>query len=106
MELIDRLSKLWDDSGVTRNDGASTETIAAFEQAHSLSLPNADDYFVFADHSIWVNVYAVRLKGERSAMAPAAERCGSGAATMICELPHPSISPAPRDCNNDIYRRP
>ena len=34
------------------------------------NLPNADDYFVFADHSIWVNVYAIRLKGEHSATAP------------------------------------
>lgn len=123
MEFIDRLAKLWDDAGVARNDGASAETIAAFEQGHSVSLPddvrrfysrfngtieadtafiafwpldeidtvpkklsdyagipdysdiaenlpNADDYFVFADHSIWVNVYAIRLKGEHSAMAP------------------------------------
>lgn len=34
------------------------------------SLPDADDYFVFADHSIWVNVYAIRLKGKHSAKAP------------------------------------
>ena len=33
-------------------------------------LPNADNYFVFADHSIWVHVYAIQLRGEGSNAAP------------------------------------
>ncbi|MFO0808902.1 MAG: SMI1/KNR4 family protein [Gemmataceae bacterium] len=34
------------------------------------SLPDAGSYFVFADHSIWVHVYAVRLSADPSAPCP------------------------------------
>jgi hypothetical protein len=34
------------------------------------SLPGAASYFVFADHSIWVHVYAVRLSADLSAACP------------------------------------
>jgi hypothetical protein len=34
------------------------------------SLPDAASYFVFADHSIWVHVYAVRLSPDPMAACP------------------------------------
>lgn len=35
----------------------------------SASLPDANSYFAFADHSIWVMVYAMRLTSDRSSPA-------------------------------------
>lgn len=34
------------------------------------ALPEAKSYFVFADHSIWVHVYAIRLSADPAAPAP------------------------------------
>ena len=34
------------------------------------SLPDSESYFVFADHSIWCHVYAVRLNSDPSAPTP------------------------------------
>ena len=34
------------------------------------NLPNAEDYYVFADHSIWVCVYAIRLSNEPNTPTP------------------------------------
>ena len=34
------------------------------------NLPNADDYFVFADHSIWVCAYAIMLTDDPNAPTP------------------------------------
>ena len=34
------------------------------------NLPNAEDYFVFADHSIWVHVFAMQLRGHSPLNAP------------------------------------
>lgn len=34
------------------------------------TLPEAESCFVFADHSIWVHVYAIRLSADPSAPAP------------------------------------
>jgi hypothetical protein len=34
------------------------------------SLPEAASFFVFADHSIWLNVYAVQLSADSMASAP------------------------------------
>ena len=34
------------------------------------SLPDAGSYFVFADHSIWIHVYAVRLTSDPTAACP------------------------------------
>ena len=38
--------------------------------AISSHLANAQDYFLFADHSIWIHVYAMRLRGEGSEQTP------------------------------------
>lgn len=38
--------------------------------AISRHLPNAHNYFVFADHSIWVCVYAIRLTEDSNAANP------------------------------------
>ena len=35
-----------------------------------VSLPDASSYFVFADHSIWVHVYAVRLSSDPAGPGP------------------------------------
>lgn len=56
---IDRVpAKLSDFSGVPNYSGIAD------------NLPNANDYFVFADHSIWVCVYAIMLTGDRNAATP------------------------------------
>ena len=34
------------------------------------ALPEADSYFVFADHSIWVHVYAIRLSADPDSRTP------------------------------------
>lgn len=39
-------------------------------------LPDAAEYFVFADHSIWLNVFALRLSRERADRAPVIGICG------------------------------
>ncbi len=39
-------------------------------------LPDATSYFVFADHSIWLNVYAMKLTSDRSNRSPIIWICG------------------------------
>ena len=42
------------------------------------SLPDAASYFVFADYSIWVHVYAVRLSADPTAPCPVVWIAGGG----------------------------
>lgn len=40
------------------------------EELPDSSIPQADRYFVFADHSIWVHAYAIRLSSDPSESTP------------------------------------
>lgn len=58
LEEIERLPKKLAESGYDEFSGIEEW------------LPHADDYFAFADHSIWVRVYAIRLVGASAGNRP------------------------------------
>src|SRR5207244_2498252 len=41
------------------------------------TLPDAPSYFAFADHSIWLNVFAMRLSNDVNCLAPVIGICGA-----------------------------
>jgi len=57
------------------NVGSVPEKLAGFRGVPDYGgiesvLPDADSYFVFADHSVWLHVYAMRLTADPSELAP------------------------------------